>query len=1111
MTTHPSGPSRIELPPVPSGLRGHAVACWAEPLVIDTYMPLAPDSKPAFFEQRVYQGSTGAVFPLPFHERVSQEKEPHAWTALHLENEWLRVVVLPELGGRIHIGYDKVAGYDFFYRNNVIKPALVGLAGPWISGGVEFNWPQHHRPATFLPTDFEIEHEDDGSVTVWCSDHDPFTRMKGMHGIRLRPDSAAIEARVRLYNRTEETQTFLWWANVAVAVDDQYQAFFPTDVDQVADHAKRATASYPAVTGSYYGVEYPAQRTEEVPDGDRLDWYRNITVPTSYMVTKTEDDFFGGYDHGRGAGFVHWADRHYAPGKKLWTWGDAPFGHAWDAALTDGDGPYIELMAGVFTDNQPDFSFLAPGETKTFSQFWYPIHQIGPAHQATTQLAVRLDVEPGVAGTEVVIGVAAAELLPGSIVELRTAGGGLLHCEAVNLVPGAPLVRTLAIGQRLAATGIVLTVRQGENELIRWQPRAHTSSYGEVAEAATEPPAPEEVGSVDELFFIGQYLRQYRHATRLPEPYWLEALRRDSGDVRSNIALAERATWAGDLAQAEDLLRTAISRIAGRVSNPADGEAHYRLGIVLTRAGRDGEAERSLAKACWNSAWRVPAGFALAKLKARARRYDDAATELRQVLALDSAHLQAADLLARVLRALGSAGEAEARLKATLQLDPLDQWARDLEGLPLTADAPTLLDVAVEYSSAGFTGDALRVLDLAAVAAKENALGQVQVAPLVHYHRAALLEVAGRSEEARAARTLARYVDRFLCQPSRTADVAVLQDALVHDDGDSLAAMLLGNWHYDKRRYAEAIELWQRASTRLLAVEAEALSAQERDSLVILLRNLGIAAYNVHSDGGGALEAYERARLLAPDDAKLLVEYDQLAARLGASGQSRLERFEELGALVESRDDLSVVYSGLLTDAGRAADARRWLLSRVFQPWEGGEGQALGAWDAANIALAEKALFAGDAAAALGCLDSAVDSPASLGEARHPLANAARLQLLRGDALAALGRVDEATTAWEHSASFQGDFQAMNVQSYSEQSCYSAMALRKLGRTEESEQLIDGIAGYLHELAATPATIGHFATSLPTMLLFTEDPQIGRDRLIAQLRAQLDVLRGLTA
>lgn len=1106
MTTETSSPSRISLPPVPAALRSDAVACWAEPLVIDTYMPLAPDSLPAFFEQRVYQGSAGRVFPLPFHERVSQDKAPHSWTAVHLENEWLRVVVLPELGGRIHIGYDKVAGYDFFYRNNVIKPALVGLTGPWISGGVEFNWPQHHRPATFLPTDFEIEHEDDGAVTVWCSDHDPFTRMKGMHGIRLRPDSAAIEARVRLYNRTEETQTFLWWANVAAAVDDNYQAFFPTDVDQVADHAKRATASYPAPSAgeTYYGVDYNAQRTAEVPDGDGLDWYRNIPVPTSYMVTKTEDDFFGGYDHGRGAGFVHWADKHYAPGKKLWTWGDAPFGHAWDAALTDGDGPYIELMAGVFTDNQPDFSFLAPGETKTFSQFWYPIHQIGPAHQATTQLAVRLDA----AGPEVRFGISAAEKLPGALVELHTAAGVLLHSQAADLVPGAPLLHTLTLETAPKLSELVLTVRQGATELIRWQMREGTNTGGEVADAATEPPAPEDVESVDELFFIGQYLRQYRHAIRLPEPYWREALRRDPGEVRCNIALAERAAWAGDHAAAEQLLRTAIARMVAHASNPADGEAHYRLGIVLTRTGRDIEAGRHLAKASWNSAWRVPARLALARLKARAGQYAAAAAELREVLVLDGAHLQAADLLATVLRAQGSTADAEARIAATLALDPLDQWARDLASLPLTADAPTLLDVAIEYSSAGFTGDALRVLELAADAAGNNALGQVQVAPLVQYHRAAVLEAEGRSEEAVLARALARAVDRTLCQPSRTADIAALENALKHDAGDPLAAMLLGNWHYDKRRYTEAVALWKSAEASLASAGK---GGQDRDSLVIVLRNLAIAAHNVQGDGEAALAAYGRARELAPADAKLLYEYDQLAARLGATEGSRLERLEGLLELVGERDDLSVVYATLLTGSGRAAEARGWLLSRQFQPWEGGEGQSLGAWDAANIALAENAVAGGDAAAALAWLDSALASPGSLGEARHPLANSARIHLLRGDALAALGGDAEAAAAWEQAASFRGDFQAMNVQSFSNQSCHSALALRRLGREEEAGQLVAGLAGYIDDLAATPAKIDYFATSLPTMLLFTEDPQDGRDRTVAELREQLAMLSGVTA
>ena len=219
--------SRIQLPPAPAELSDVAVKCWSESIAIDTYMPTDPDVYPTFFEKRVYQGSSGRVYPLPFHERVDQVKRPHLWEAIHLENTWVRLMILPEIGGRIHIGLDKTNGQDFFYRNNVIKPALVGLAGPWISGGVEFNWPQHHRPGTFLPVDAHIEREADGAVTVWLSDHDPMDRMKGMHGIRLRPDTSVVEARVRLYNRTPEQHTFLWWANVAAAVGPDYQSFFP--------------------------------------------------------------------------------------------------------------------------------------------------------------------------------------------------------------------------------------------------------------------------------------------------------------------------------------------------------------------------------------------------------------------------------------------------------------------------------------------------------------------------------------------------------------------------------------------------------------------------------------------------------------------------------------------------------------------------------------------------------------------------------------------------------------------------------------------------------------------------------------------------------------------
>ncbi|MEA9985779.1 DUF5107 domain-containing protein [Subtercola sp. RTI3] len=1048
--------STLQLPPVPAEFAADAVASWSEPLIIDSYLPVQPDNYPAFLETRVYQGSSGRVFPLPFHERIEQEKRPHEWEAIHLENEFVRLVILPELGGRIHVGYDKTIGYDFFYRNNVIKPALVGLAGPWIAGGVEFNWPQHHRPGTFLPTDWSIEREPDGSVTVWCSDHDPLTRMKGMHGIRLSPHSSVIEVRVRLYNRTEQTQSFLWWANVAAAVNDEYQSFFPTDVDFVADHAKRAVATFPRVQGRYYGVDYPSQVTDVRPDGDRLDWYRNIPVPTSYMVLNTDDDFFGGYDHGVDAGFVYWADRRFAPGKKQWTWGNAPFGWAWDANLTDTDGPYVELMAGAYTDNQPDFSWIAPGETKTFSQYWYPIQGIGPAHRATLEAAVHLDVMPR-GGTR--IGVVTTR----NFDEISVVCGGETQNAAVG--PGRPFIAEFASG-----TSVV--VLDGDTVLVEYS--VEVPAERAAPAIAVEPPEPGAIISSDELFLTGQYLDQYRHATRSPVPYWREALRRDPGDARCNVALATRLDRAGLFVEAEAHLGAAIARLLTYVPNPADGEAHYRLGITLVHQGRDCEAAEALAKALWNSAWRVPAGYALARLHARAGNREAALEEARAVLARDAQHAQAIDLLAAL-------GDTQ-RLAEHLRADPLDQWARDIAGLPISNDAPTLLDVAIEYAGIGMNADALRILDLAAAASESTAPGQVQVAPLIQYHRALLLSEPGDKARARAR---AATVDARFCLPSRLEDVRALEEA---GPADARASLLLGSWYYDQRRYHDAIAAWTRAVS----------SQPDAETATIALRNLGIANYNVLHDRSAAQRHFEAARELSPNDAKLLYEYDQLLARTGTGSPERLALYEAHPALVVQRDDLLVEYARLLTDEGRAADARDVICRHRFQPWEGGEGRVLAAWETAM-----KALAVIDPDNAVDHLLDAISPPQTIGEARHYLANAADLYCLLGDAYEARADRIRAAQAWEVAARFRGDFLNMSEYPYSAQTVFSVRALRALGRHAQAGELITGFAAYVDELSVTPAKIDYFATSLPTMLLFHDDLQEVRDTLVAELRTQL--------
>jgi tetratricopeptide (TPR) repeat protein len=1009
-----------ELPPVPSDLQPllDAGGCvvWQEPICIDTYEPADPDELPMFLDRRVYQGSSGKVYPIPFIDRISTEKSPREWQAVHLENRWLRLMVLPELGGRIHVGFDKTAGYDFFYRNDVIKPALVGLAGPWISGGVEFNWPQHHRPATFLPVEISIEQHDDGAVTVWCSDHDPFTRMKGMHGIRLHRDRAVVELVAKLHNRTSDVQTFLWWANVAAAVHDDYQSFFPTDVRYVADHARRAVTAFPAADRPYYGVDYPARAAE---GGDRIDFYRNIPVPTSYMVTDTRDDFFGGYDHRANAGFVHVADRHVAPGKKQWTWGNSPFGHAWDRLLTDSNGPYIELMAGVYTDNQPDFAWLEPGETKEFTQTWYPIHRIGPVHQANGDAAVRLEV----ADDTVTVGVAVTAEQPGARIRLR-AGEAVLLDEVRDLAPGRPAVLTLP-APVADAHEYLLDVSVAHRELISWRPRADAPL--EEPWTATAPPPPTEIGSVDELYVTGVHLMQYRHPTRSPVPYWEEALRRDPLDSRTNIALADHLYRRGRYADAEVHARRAVDRQTRRNGNPRDGEARYLLGLVLGRQGRLSDAVDLLSRAAWDGRWAAPAHLEIARIHARQGALAAALTAVRTSVRGNDSDSRAHALLVILLRRLNRHSEAAEVLAARLESDPLDQMARHLSGLDVSRNPKTLLDLALELAVDGADDDALHLLGDVVAAAPQN---DGNVVPMAHYHRSVILQRAGRSEEARAARSEAATARRAHCFPSGLDDHDALVAVLQVSPDDHVAGSLLGMLLFAGGRQVEALDLWRRA-----------IDAGEAD--FVTLRNAAIAAVNLLDDAELATTWYDRAIALNPS-ARLVYERDQLLARSGVAPERRISLLEEHSALVAARDDATVSYCDLLIDVGRAGPAFEIMHARRFAPWEGGEGLALAVWVRAALALSREAAEAGRTGEALELAELALHVPDSLGEARHPASSARDLML------------------------------------------WLAHLQRRLG-DETSAELLEAAAARepVDESSPSAAEPDYFATSLPEFMLFT--------------------------
>ncbi len=1066
-----------------------AVRVWCEPVTIPTFEPLPPDRNPMFLEKRVYQGSSGAVYPLPFCDRIAEQKSSRVWNSVQIENEFLRVMILPEIGGRIHAAQDKTNGYDFFYQQPVIKPALVGLAGSWISGGVEFNWPQHHRPATFMPVDTEIEHHEDGSVTIWCSDHDPMARMKGMHGICLHPGKAFIELKVRAYNRTPFVQTFLWWANVATRVHEAYQSFFPPDVHYVADHARRSMSEYPLCERHYYGVDYQKRGMDgvtanEAPSQFRpphcggeapveyvandLSFYANIPVPTSYMCMGSKEDFFGGYDHRARAGVVHIANHHISPGKKQWTWGNHDFGYAWDRNLTESDekgefAPYIELMAGVYTDNQPDFSFLMPGETKSWSQYWYPIQEIGPANHANLDAAVSLRVVDGKVG----VGVSVSSVLKRATITL-SAGGKQVAAFEADLGPGAPLLKKVAVrgGGKLDKLSLRVIDAKG-GEIISYTPGSSTSA-GDVPPPAKEPLPPSEIASVDELFTTGLHLEQYRHATRSPEIYWEEAIRRDPGDSRCNNALGLRRLRRGEFVQAEAHFRKAIERLTLCNANPRDGEPYYNLGLTLRHLGREQEAYAAFYKAAWNQAWQSAAYHELAELDCRRKDWRAALDHIDRSLRLNTDNLRARNLQALVLRRLGLEEQASATIAATLTLDPLDWWARFLAGHPLTCDAQTRIDVALDLSRAGFDDEALLVL----------AAGQADpgTAPLLAYYTAWIHTRRGDARKARTAFQAAAKASPDYCFPARLEEIAVLEAAMQANPTDARAPYYLGNLFYDRRRHRDAMRLWEK-------------SAKLDPNYSVVWRNLGIAYFNIARQPAKARAAYEKAFRAAPNDARLLYERDQLWKRLGEKPEKRLRELEKYLALVEKRDDLSVELCALYNQTGRHALALEIVGSRKFQPWEGGEGMALGQHVRTHIALGREALGRGDAVKARAHFSQALSCPEHLGEARHPLANQSDIHFWLGVALERLGERSAAKAHWKHAAEFKGDFQEMNVRAYTEMTYYSALSMAKLGKKSAAERLLNELQAYAQHLAYDEAKIDYFATSLPAMLLFEDDIQ----------------------
>ena len=1130
------------------------VKAWRELVTIPTYEVGKPDKNPMFLEKRVYQGSSGVVYPYPVIESISDEKVDKEYQAVWLENEYIKVMVLPELGGRVQMAYDKIRRRHFVYYNHVIKPALVGLVGPWISGGIEFNWPQHHRPTTYMPTDCTIEEGEDGSVTVWVSEMEKMFHQKGMAGFTLRPGCAYLEVKGVLYNRTDVPQTFLWWANPAVEVNDAYQTVFPPDINAVFDHGKRAVSSFPIATGTYYKMDYSA--------GVDISNYKNIYVPTSYMGTGSRYDFEGGYENDTQAGMLHVASHHVSPGKKQWTWGNGDFGRAWDRNLTDevvhgsqcnvhgsvhqsqskdngsyehpnnepstmnhelktGFRPYIELMAGVYTENQPDFSWLMPYEEKHFTQYFMPYRELGVVKQASKDLIMNIE-DIGKDGVRFKVFATSRQQVR---IVLRNDNGTVYYDKSVTITPEAVLTETADVKGApfdQLTLDILKALSYGTRSVLQWH--AESDDIRPIPDSAEAALQPEQVKTNEQLFLTGLHLEQYRHATWSPIDYYEEALRRDPNDVRCLNAMGLWHIRKGRFALAERYLRKAVRIITKRNPNPYDSEPIYNLALALKYLGKEelrmkseefanaernahagaeaytplsthhstflNEAYELFWKATWSKAWADAGYFEAAKISVAQGRLDDALDELERGLIYGAHNQKALALKATVLRKMGRKDDALSVCRQALKTD-LFNYACRYEMYLLTGDkelldemkrmlqrlAKNYDEVALDYYAAGLYDEAQDIWNIA--------IGQGAVTPMTYYYLA-LLHVEGpqpNHELCTINYELAEQARPDYCFPNRPEDVIALEAAKQMNPQGAKAPYYLGCLYYAARQYDLAMQNWQ-------------LSAQLDPQFPTVWRNLALALFNKQDQQQEAVEYMERAFRLDESDARVLMELDQLYRRLQKPHQERLAFLQSHPQLIRQRDDLVLEEITLLNQVGRYEEAKQKLDAHIFHPWEGGEGKVPAQYQICRVEMAKQAILLGHNDRAILLLNECLEYPHHLGEGKLYGAQENDFFYLLGVAYDAKSREKEenaclrtkAIECWEKAT--KGPQEPAAAMYYNDAKpdkiFYQGMALLKLNRKDEANGRFHKLVNYGKQHIFDNIVMDYFAVSLPDLLIWED-------------------------
>ena len=1011
---------------------------------ITTYPEAKAEELPMFAENRVHQRTSGDPFPnkvvVEAQRKVRIEKE---YTVIYLSNEYIELAVLPELGGKIWYAKDKKNAYEFIYKNNVVKPALIGVLGSWTSGGMEFNWPFHHRASTFMPVDYTVERGED-YATIWISEHDPIDRMKGMVGITLKKGECTFETKVKLDNTTDVRKSFLWWENTAVPVNKQYEIFFPEDVNYVRFHYKRSVTTFPIANndrfGAFNGIYY---------DGNTdISKHKNTLHATSYFSADSVYDYFGGYDHGKNGGIVHIAEHRISPGKKMFTWAYCQLAKTWENALTDTDGQYAELMAGCYSDNQPDLSWLAPNETKVITQRWYPIHGAGTPTFANENFAL---FNSGKLKLQAV----------------REYNRALLQIErngkAEEKKVTIPCYAITEIGEKLeAGDKISITSDNGETLLCYEYGKTYDR---EIPAPRKEYPYFKEIKSAQELYKLGLHAEQYRSPEYRAETCYEEALKRDDKHTPSMIALAEIYYKKFMFDEALETINRAEKIACEYNTRLESGRLYYTKGLILSAIGEEDPAYDYYYKAYFANDYKNAALLKIFLADIRRKDYKAARAHVEECLSGNSYSCIANAYAAYLYALQGDRTKALQELESAIEKDKLNLYALSFKAI-LTEDYETYVNAITTDISQNLADICGRLYESGLREEMKKLLSGVRKYRVL---AAMPLYVSDFAEGCISK----EYSAEGIAFPSRIYESKILETVCAKNAYDFSARYYLGVLYYGRGNYEKGLEYFK---------QADALRADYR-----VKRCLAVAYYSHFKNIEYAKKYMSEAIALAPyDEKQMTFEYAYFLAKTGADG-------EEIAKFINSRntdrDELAVELARAYNHMDEPDKALKVLLERKFVACEGGEHYIADQYMYAYYLKGKKAYEKGDYRVAIDELNHALTLPQSLGAGLWNDIKKTPYLYFIAKCYDKLGEREKVLENLKQFDFYKFDyFTNMYLYTYR---YYLAKAYLYQGKKAEADKLIaDGIAADLSDIGKE--SMGYFGTT-PFFISYIDDNKTARE------------------